>query len=219
LNFASETNRPVFFFGFAAFLLCAWVADNFKRSRTGRGFFSLRENEKAAATFGIELTRYRLIAFMLSGAMAALAGAVFALRAGTGAVTALDFPTGTSLLLIAMVIIGGLGSIVGSALGAFLLVGVTPLLEGALGNAAWVPYLVGLVFGTALIVTLTRARGGLAGLFFLPRDPVVQGLVWHDEETSAPTDGARPDGRAESARELAVTAPGRTRRPARSARR
>ena len=73
-NLASETNRPLFFFAFAVFLLCAWVAHNFKRSRTGRGFFSLRENEKAAATFGVELTRYRLLAFMLSGGIAALAG-------------------------------------------------------------------------------------------------------------------------------------------------
>jgi hypothetical protein len=119
-----------------------------------------------------------------------------------------------------MVIIGGLGSIVGSALGAFLLVGVTPLLEGALGNAAWVPYLVGLLFGTALIVTLTRARGGLAGLFFLPRDPVVQGLVWHDEEAGSPSDGGQTQpSTLGSTRELAVTAPGRGRRPARSARR
>ncbi|MGH2758814.1 MAG: ABC transporter permease, partial [Actinomycetota bacterium] len=44
LNLASETNRPVFFFAFGAFLLCAWIAYNFNRSRTGRGFFSLREN-------------------------------------------------------------------------------------------------------------------------------------------------------------------------------
>ena len=53
------------------FLLCAWIANNFKQSRTGRGFFALRENEKAAATLGVELTRYRLLAFTLSGGMAA----------------------------------------------------------------------------------------------------------------------------------------------------
>ncbi len=182
LDFTSNTNRPLFFLAFACFLLCVWVAHNFKRSRTGRGFFSLRENEKAAATFGIDLTRYRLLAFMLSGGMAALAGAVLALRAGTGGVSAIDFPAETSLLLVAMVIIGGLGSLVGSALGAFLLFGVRPLLAEALGDPVWVPYAVTFGAGIALILVLTRARGGLAGLFFLPRDPVVAGLVWQDEE-------------------------------------
>ena len=220
LDFGSETNRPVFFFGFACFLLCAWVAYNFKRSRTGRGFFSLRENEKAAATFGVELTRYRLIAFMLSGGMASLAGAVYALRAGTGGVTALDFPAIASLLLVAMVIIGGLGSIIGSVLGALLLFGASPLLEGALGTAVWVPYVVSAFAGGALIVTLTRARAGLAGLFFLPRDPVVQGLVWHDDERRTSPNGERR-ARAPLAetRELPVAAPGRKARPARAARR
>jgi ABC-type branched-subunit amino acid transport system permease subunit len=193
LDFGSTTNRPVFFLAFAVFLLCAWVAHNFKRSRTGRGFFSLRENEKAAATFGIELTRYRLTAFMLSGGMAALAGSVFALRGGTGGVSALDFPAETSLLLVAMVIIGGLGSLNGSALGAMLLFGASPLLESALGTAAWVPYVVTFVAGGALILVLTRARGGLAGLLFLPRDPIAQGLVW-EEDASRGADGFRRRG-------------------------
>ncbi|MEX2393390.1 MAG: ABC transporter permease [Actinomycetota bacterium] len=80
LDLTSETNRPIFFVAFAAFLSCAWVAYNFKRTRTGRGFFSLRENEKAAATFGVGLTRYRLLAFMLSGGMAALAGCLRSAR-------------------------------------------------------------------------------------------------------------------------------------------
>jgi branched-chain amino acid transport system permease protein len=182
LDLTSETNRPIFFLGFGLFLICVWVAHNFKRSRTGRGFFSLRENEKAAATFGIDLTRYRLLAFMLSGGMAALAGSLFALRAGTGGVAAIDFPTEISLLLVAMVIIGGLGSLLGAALGAFLVFGLRPLLAEALGSPAWVPYVVTFGAGLALLLVITRARGGLAGLVLLPRDPVVQGMLWQSKE-------------------------------------
>ncbi len=178
LNFASETNRPVFFFAFAMFLLCSWVAYNFKRSRTGRGFFSLRENEKAAATLGVELTRYRLLAFMLSGGMAALAGSVYVMRQGS--VAALHFPIETSILLVAMVILGGLGSITGAALGAFLVFGARILLQDALGDPGWVPYVVTFGVGTALILVLTRAPGGLAGVFYLPRDPVVVGMLAQD---------------------------------------
>jgi len=209
VDFGSTTNRPTFFLGFAVFLLCVWVAHNFKRSRTGRGFFSLRENEKAAATFGVELTRYRLIAFMLSGGMAALAGVVFAVRGGTGGVSALDFPAETSLLLVAMVIIGGLGSLTGSALGAFLLFGAAPLLESALGSASWVPYVVTFGAGAALILVLTRARGGLAGLLYLPRDPIVEGIVWQDDAARG-TNGSRSRVAVDDTRE--VIAPGRTRR-------
>lgn len=219
IDFTSDTNRPIFFLAFALFLGCAWVAHNFKQSRTGRGFFSLRENEKAAATFGIELTRYRLLAFILSGGMAALAGSVLALRAGTGGVSALDFQAETSLLLVAMVIIGGLGSLVGAALGAFFLFGVRPLLAEALGDPAWVPYVVTFAAGLALIIVLTRARGGLAGLFFLPRDPVVQGVIWHDEEARAEEEGEPPEEEdLEDTAVLTPVAPGR-RRTARTARR
>jgi ABC-type branched-subunit amino acid transport system permease subunit len=187
LNFTSDTNRPLFFFAFGVFLLCSWIAYNFKRSRTGRGFFSLRENEKAAATLGVELTRYRLLAFMLSGGIAALAGSVFILRQGS--VAAVDFPLEVSVLLVAMVIIGGLGSITGAALGAFFLFGVRRLVGEALGDPVWVAYAVEFAAGGALIAVLTRAQGGLAGLFFLPRDPVVQGIVSHDEEARGSTNG------------------------------
>lgn len=192
LNFDSDTNRPIFFLAFAFFLLSSWVAYNFKQSRTGRGFFSLRENEKAAATLGIALTRYRLLAFMLSGGIAALAGSVYALR--QGAVAALHFEPVTSILLVAMVIIGGLGSITGAALGAFLVFGVKPLLASALGDPIWVPYVVAFGTGTALILVLTRARGGLAGLFYMPRDPVVQGMIWQDAEARGETSVPPPVG-------------------------
>jgi branched-chain amino acid transport system permease protein len=198
LDLSSDTNRPLFFFAFGIFLLCSWVAWNFKQSRTGRGFFSLRENEKAAATLGVELTRHRLLAFMLSGGMAALAGSVFAMRRGS--VAALDFPVETSILLVAMVIIGGLGSLLGALAGAFFLFGLNPLLSEALGTASCVPYAVTFGSGIILVLVLTRFRGGLAGLVMLPRDPVVEGLVWHDLKS-------RRDGNGFERRKFSETAP------------
>lgn len=184
LDLRSQTNRPLFFFTFVIFLLCAWIAHNFKQSRTGRGFFALRENEKAAETFGVELTRYRLLAFMLSGGMAALAGAVYALRLEH--ISAASFPAASSLILVSMVIIGGLGSLLGSALGAFLVVGL-PLLLHFIN-----PWAVLIGTGVLLVVVLTRARGGLAGLVLRARDPVVEGLVWGSEEAAEPAAPAPP---------------------------
>jgi ABC-type branched-subunit amino acid transport system permease subunit len=183
IDFGSDTNRPVFFFAFGMFLICSWIAYNFRESRTGRGFFSLRENEKAAATLGVELTRHRLLAFMLSGGIAALGGSVYILR--QGAVAALHFEPITSVLLVAMVIIGGLGSLTGTALGAFFLFGLRPLLSEALGSPAWVPYVVTFGSGAILIVVLTRAQGGLAGLFYLPRDPMIENVLYQDRVARA----------------------------------
>jgi ABC-type branched-subunit amino acid transport system permease subunit len=174
LNLASHTNRPFFFFCTAMFLVCAWIAYNFKQSRTGRGFFALRDNEKAAATFGVQLTRYRILAFMLSGGIAALAGALYGFELGH--VSSLTFATEKSLLLVAMVIIGGLGSLLGSAFGAFVVFGL-PFLLSFLN--AWI---VSIGTGILLILVLTRIRGGVAGLVLAIRDPVIEGLAWEPGE-------------------------------------
>jgi ABC-type branched-subunit amino acid transport system permease subunit len=178
LDLRSDTNRPLFFFCLAIFLTCVWVANNFKHTRTGRGFFALRENEKAAATFGVELTRYRLLAFALSGGMAALAGVLYGFRLGH--ISALSFPTERSLVLVSMVIIGGLGSLLGAALGSFLVVGL-PLLLHFIN-----PWVVLIGTGILLITVLTRIRGGLAGLVLSARDPVVEGLVWTEPGEAEP---------------------------------
>ncbi|HVE93139.1 MAG TPA: ABC transporter permease [Actinomycetota bacterium] len=183
LNLASETNRPYFFFCLALLMACIWIAHNFKQTRTGRGFFALRENEKAAATLGVELTRYRLLAFMLSGGMAALAGALYGFRQGN--ISSVDFPTASSLILVSMVIIGGLGSLLGATLGSFLVFGLPTLLKEGLeatetfrNTGQLVQYFVLIGTGILLIQVITRLRGGLAGLVMHFRDPVVEGLVW-----------------------------------------
>jgi branched-chain amino acid transport system permease protein len=203
LNLRADSNRPLFFFALAVFLFCAFLAQNFKESRTGRGFFSLRENEKAAATFGVQLTRYRLLAFMLSGGMASLAGLTFGMS--SGGFSAIDFPVELSFVLVAMVIIGGLGSITGALLGSFLVFGVRELLLEGLGQSAWVPYAVTFGTGLALILVITRARGGLAGLVLRLRDPVVEGLVWEAEQVPSSLPPRGGNGAAATTAQLETT--------------
>ncbi|MDQ1403648.1 MAG: hypothetical protein QOG03_1964, partial [Actinomycetota bacterium] len=112
----SPSHRPLFFLSVICLGLSLVLARNLARSRSGRGFFAIRENEKAAATLGVELTRYKLLAFAVSGGIAALAGAIAATQLGQAA--AGDWDTGRSLLLVAMVMIGGLGSLSGAILGS-----------------------------------------------------------------------------------------------------
>jgi ABC-type branched-subunit amino acid transport system permease subunit len=184
----SPSNRPLFAFALAMLLACLWVARNLLGSRTGRTFLALRENEKAAATLGVSLRTARLSAFAVSGGMAALAGLVFSLRVGT--VNATDFPTEISLVLVLMVMIGGLGSLSGSYLGAFVVFGLPFLLS--FDNAWIVPVGTGILS----IEVIVRTRGGLAGLVQRGRAAVVSGLVELEEGRPVHT---QPGGDAEPA--------------------
>jgi ABC-type branched-subunit amino acid transport system permease subunit len=168
LDLDSTTKRPLFLVCLVALLLCAVVARNLNRSRTGRGFLAIRENEKAATTFGVSLVQYRLVAFATSGGIAALAGALFATELKT--VESTTWTTSYSLLLVAMVMIGGLGSLLGSVLGAILVFGVPLLVHFDNG------WIVPIGTGILLIVVITRAPAGLAGIVQWLRGEVVETL-------------------------------------------
>jgi branched-chain amino acid transport system permease protein len=165
LDLDDPSNRPMFFFALVMLGLSMLVARNLARSRTGRGFFALRENEKAAATLGVDLTRYKLLSFAISGGIAALAGAVYVTYLGFAEPT--TWTTQTSLTLVSLVMIGGLGSLSGSILGALVVFGLPNLIE--FEN----PWIVPIGTGILLIVVITRARGGLAGLQQRIREGIV----------------------------------------------
>ena len=169
LDMADPSNRPLFLFAVVMLVVSMWLARNLLGSRTGRAFVALRENEKAAATLGVQLARTRLIAFAVSGGIAALAGLVFAMRVKT--VNATDFPTEISLVLVLMVMIGGLTSLAGSILGAFFVFGVPFLLEFDNG------WIIPIGTGVLAILSITRLKGGLAGIFHHGRAGVVGALV------------------------------------------
>ena len=184
LDLGSPTNRPIFLFSLAVLLLSMLVARNLARTRTGRGFFALRENEKAAATLGVDLTRYKLLAFAVSGGIAALAGALYVTYLGFAEST--TWTTARSLILIAIIMIGGLGSLMGPALGAFVVVGL-PLLFDFAND-----FVVAIGTGILLITVIVRAQGGLAGLVFRMREAVVRGLAGFEPSPPSPPKPAPP---------------------------
>ena len=168
-DLGAPSRRPLFFFSVILLVLCMIVARNLARSRTGRGFYSLRENEKAAATLGVRLTRYRLLAFAVSGGIAALAGALYATNLGRADPFVWD--TGRwALALVAIVMIGGIGSLTGSILGSFLVIGLPRLVH--FDN----PWIVPIGTGILLLVVILRARGGLAGIVQRVRETMVTSL-------------------------------------------
>jgi branched-chain amino acid transport system permease protein len=130
-----------------------------RRAHAGRAFVAVRENDRAAAAVGIRVRATTLGAFAVSGFLAAFAGALFVhqqngLQLGS-------YGAGESLVVFAMVVVGGLGSIPGAILGAFAVRGVTWWLP-----ADWQF----LVTGAGLLVVLLIFRGGLGAAVADARD-------------------------------------------------
>jgi len=168
--------RPALFAGNHAFaflcLIClaavAFVDWRLLRSKVGRAILSIKHSEAVAASYAINLTFYKVVAFVLSGAFAGLAGALFAARNST--VVATDFQFQIALLWVLMVVVGGLGSrlgvIIGSAFFAlfpFLVEAISPL-NGFIGDTLERdPAEFSLVVGPLLaILTIIQFPGGIA---------------------------------------------------------
>ena len=130
-----------------------------RRSRTGRVLIAIRENERAATTFGVNARATTLGAFAISGFLAAFAGALFVHQ--QNGLQLDSYTAGESLVVFTMVVIGGLGSVPGALLGALFVRGVT----------WWLPveWQI-LATGVGMLVVLLVFRGGLGAAFADLRD-------------------------------------------------
>jgi branched-chain amino acid transport system permease protein len=147
--------------GTAVFIVLA----NLKASRLGRDFRAVRDDEVAAQLAGIHVARTQVLAFVISGACAGLAGAMFATWAGVASPS--GFGLGLSLQLLAMVVIGGLGTLSGAALGALGIVYLPEVLNN-LTRPLQLPTTVRdnlpiALYGAALIFTMMVFPTGIRG--------------------------------------------------------
>ena len=108
-----------FTMGFVLVMITLIVVLNLVRSRTGRAVMAIRDNRIAAESVGINVTKYKLIAFVTSASLAGAAGALFGLNYSN--VTAVQFDFNTSILVLVYVVLGGLGNIWGSVIAATVL--------------------------------------------------------------------------------------------------
>ena len=142
-------------------LVGVWLLDsNITRTRLGRAFRAIRENEAVAQSFGIDVARYKLLAFVLSGALAGLAGALWGHAVGFVNSESTAFVFQTSLLLVIMVVIGGLGSRVGTIVAAFA-IGLFPFFVEGL-HIDRLTGTEGMVGAAVLMYTVARHPGGFA---------------------------------------------------------
>ena len=108
-----------FVMGFVLVMVCLFVIFNLVNSKSGRAIMALRDNKIAAQSVGINVTSYKLMAFVISAAMAGMAGVLFATNFST--VVASKFDINTSILILVFVVLGGLGSMRGSIIAATVL--------------------------------------------------------------------------------------------------
>jgi branched-chain amino acid transport system permease protein len=160
------------------FLLAAWHL----RGKPGRAWAALRQSQATAVAAGVNTTFHRLWAFALASFMAGIAGGLLA--AARGGVNINNFPVQNSILLLAVVLMGGVYSVWGAVVAALLLRLLPTLLDdwGASGE------LLTILFGVGVLQVLLTAPGGLVDQF--PKDMrnlgrKVRGLVAPGSNTTS----------------------------------
>lgn len=160
LSIVFRTDQDYYYLALGMLILLTIFAKNIVSSHTGRAFISIRDSELAARAMGVNLVRYKTTAFALSAFYAGLAGSLYAhLIHG---ISPEDFTVLLSVDFLTMIVLGGLGSVSGALLGAFLLT----LLQNVLTRLPVVRdfknlYIV--VLGVILILTITFLPQGIAG--------------------------------------------------------
>lgn len=150
----------------AAALVVMILLANLLRSRYGRAFRAVRDDEVAASLAGIHVARTKVLAFTVSAACAGLGGALLVLS--TGVVNTGEFPLALSIELLAGMVIGGAGTLAGAWWGAVALVYAPQWATSvsnhlSLGTSA-AAYLADAMFGVVLIAVVLVAPSGIQGL-------------------------------------------------------
>ena len=161
---------PMKYYWFLLLVLVAVIAINLRlqNSRIGRAWEAVREDETAARAMGIDTTRIKLLAFAMGASFGGVAGGMFA--AIQGFISPESFVLTESIMVVAMVVLGGMGNIRGVILGALLLsfvpeilrYTIAPLQQAVLGRTLVEPEVLRmLVFGFALVLIMLFRPAGL----------------------------------------------------------
>lgn len=168
VDFADD--RAFYFLALGGLAFAIFVALGLRHSRTGRVLIAMRDNERAAQAVGLSLVRVRLLTFAISGALAAVAGALFA--AQHRAVSATGYTVDASINVFLMAVIGGLGSVTGVLTGAIYL-GCVQLFISS-------PSLQQLASGAGVAVILLFFPSGLGGAVYAARDAFLRRVALRD---------------------------------------
>lgn len=151
-DFTVNTPARWYYLIMVGIIVSAFVADRLNNSRIGRAWIAMREDQDAAAAMGINVLKYKLLAFVIGASFAGIGGAIFAARQGS--IFPENFSLMVSINVLCLIIIGGMGSIPGVIIGAIVLIGLPEVLRGAQQYRM-------LIFGALLVVTMIFRPTGL----------------------------------------------------------
>jgi hypothetical protein len=149
------SDRDIYYFCLIGFFLVLLGVRRLRESKTGRNLIATRDNEAAARATALNTTRQKLIAFLISGAIAGFAGALFVVQ--QQGVNNGSFTADTDIALFSMVVIGGLGSVPGVVVGAIAVWSAMYFLP-----AGWAQ----LVNGGGILLLLVVLPVGLSGVMY-----------------------------------------------------
>jgi branched-chain amino acid transport system permease protein len=187
------SSRYVAYFAWITLIITFLLLANLSRSRVGRRWRALRDDEVSAELAGINLGRARMSAFMVSAAAAGAAGGVLAVSARISAPS--GFTLTLSLSLLTAVVLGGLGSLTGALLGAALLTFlpqfVTDRGADAGLNDIQAAELAPLIYGLVMILVILLAPAGIVG--------TIRGLLVRNRTRPSSTDPTSKDAQSSPA--------------------
>jgi branched-chain amino acid transport system permease protein len=151
-GFGFRDPQPFFYLVLVFCVLAIFVSLRLANSRVGRAWSAMREDELAAEAMGVSTTKYKLLAFAMGAAVGCLSGTLFAVQIGS--IASGSFTILVSITVLAIVILGGMGSIPGVVVGTLLLIGLPGLLD------EFEEYRL-LIYGAALIMIMVLRPQGL----------------------------------------------------------
>ncbi|NYT60306.1 branched-chain amino acid ABC transporter permease [Alcaligenaceae bacterium] len=152
--FPNQTAWQYYSFVAVLFIVAYWAVQRVVDSIFGRTLLAIRDNPDRATALGYNIKYFKLTAFMISGGLTALAGALYAMMTGIAPLTSLSYHMSEVILLVT--VLGGTGSLIASLLGAAFYVIVSDWL-----SQLWPRWL--LVFGLLLMAISLYMQGGLWG--------------------------------------------------------
>lgn len=152
--FPNRTSWDFYTFVAVIFVIVFWAIQRVVDSIFGRTLLAMRDNAARTAALGYDIIHFKMVAFMLSGAVTALGGAIYAMMTGIAPLTSINYHMSESILLVT--VLGGTGSLFASVLGAAFYVILSDWLSGL-----WPRWL--MIFGFLLMAVSLYMQGGLWG--------------------------------------------------------
>ncbi len=150
-----ESDITMYYFVVAIFVLCFLFISRIVHSPFGQVLKMIRENEPRAVSLGYQVDRYKLLAFVLSAALAGLAGSLKTLVMGFATLSDVHWSMSGEVIL--MTLLGGVGTFFGPVLGSGIVIGLQNLLADKVGS--WVTVIIGVIF----VICVLAFRKGVVG--------------------------------------------------------